>query len=467
MKIMHPASLKNIFSLATTTLISSLFILSIPFAYADFDSAMGLYEAKNFSDSMAEFKRLSSLGHKQSQLNLGVMYFRGEGVEKNPVEAYAWAALAASDGDAERARTRDLIDKRLAKEEKSRALTRASELLAQMGDQALEEKLTPVMLSDMECQFQIKPLKMTQPKYPQEMMHEGKSGSVDVEYTIDKLGFARDYSAIVSTDKGFEKTIFTALRQWQYQPVLVDGKATEVAVTQLRVKFSIAGAKPDKNEVKKYLNDLRAKAELGKVADMYAFAYITNLLPELQVQRQESNSWYLKAAQAGLPRAQYEIGKSLMRGEGCKMDPEKGIYWLTMAAKSNSPNAQYFLGVSLLGSNKFVQNKQQAIEWLNHAVAGDHDKAAMRLAWILATDTDEHIRDPKRALALVTKVYEKYPDQLRANENLAAAQAANNLFDDAVKSQKSAISWAKRFDYPLTDLQARLVAYQQHQEWRE
>ena len=138
-----------------------------------------------------------------------------------------------------------------------------------------------------------------------------------------------------------------------------------------------------------------------------------------------------------------------------------------MAAKSNNPNAQYFLGVSLLGSNKFVQNKQQAIEWLNHAVAGDHDKAAMRLSWILATDTDAAIRDPKRALELVTKIYEKYPDKLRANENLAAAQAANSFFDDAIKSQKAAIGLAQKIDYPLENLQARLAAYQQHKEWRE
>lgn len=467
MKIIYLPSLKTIFSLSITSLINALFILSIPLAHANFDSAMELYDAKNFSDSMTEFKRLSSLGHKHSQMNLGVMYFRGEGLEKNPVEAYAWVALAASDGDAERVRTRDLINKRLTKEEKSRALARANELLIQMSDEALKEKLTPVMLSDMECQFQIEPLKMPPPSYPSNLIREGKNGSVDVEFTIDKFGFARDYSAIFSTEKDFEKAVFDAIRKWQYQPVIVDGKATDVAVTQLRVKFNIAGSSLDKKKVKEYLDDLRTKAESGKVVDMYAFAYVTNLMPELKVQKQESNSWYLKAAQAGLPHAQYEIGKSLMRGEGCKMDTEKGIYWLTMAAKSNSPSAQYFLGVSLLGSNKFVQNKQQAIEWLNHAVAGDHDKAAMRLAWILATDTDNSIRDPKRALELVTKIYEKYPDQFRANENLAAAQAANNLFDDAVKSQKTAIGLAKKIKYPLTDVEARLTAYQQHQEWRE
>lgn len=391
----------------------------------------------------------------------------GEGIDKNSIEAYAWTALAASDGDADKAHVRDVINKRLTQDEKSQALTRATELLAQMSDQALQEKLTPVMLSDMECQFQITPLKAPPPSYPNELINQNKGGSVDVEYTIDKLGFARDYSIIVATDKGFEKAVLTALKKWQYQPVLVDGKATEVAVTQLRVKFSIAGSTLNKDAVKKYIDELRAKAESGKVVDMYSFAYIANLLPELQVQKQESNSWYFKAAQAGLPHAQYEIGKALMRGEGCKVDQTKGVYWLTLAAKSNSPNAQYFLGVSLLNSNKFAQNKQQAIEWLNHAVAGGHEKAAMRLAWILATDTNDSVRDPKRAMELVTNISEKYPDQLRANENLAAAQAANGIFDEAIKNQKTAINLAKKIDYPLTELEARLVAYQQHQAWRE
>ncbi len=438
-----------------------------PLSHADFSSAMVDYEAKKFPAAMEEFKRLASLGHKDSQFNLGVMHFRGEGLEINPVEAYAWLALSASDGDANRAHMRDVVAKRLDAKQKEQAFKRADELLVQMSDNALKAKLMPVLLSDVDCKFNLKPKKMVTPQYPTAMQQQGLSGSVDVDYTVDKLGFVRDYSVIATTNAGFTQESFEALKKWRYEPTYISGQPVEVVVKQIRMNYRMNGVIWDKKKIKEYIDSLRAKAETGTTSDMYSFAYVTSLISELRVQRKESNEWFLKAAQAGLPRAQYEIGKSLFRGEGCEVDTQKAIEWLTLAAQDNSPDAQYFLGVSLLGSDQFQQNKKQAIEWLNHAVAGKNPKAAMRLSWILSTDDDDAYRDAKKSLALVTEVYENYPDKFRANENLAAAQAANGMFDEAIKSQKLAIKLAKKIDYPLDALNNRLMIYQQNQPLRE
>jgi TonB family protein len=360
-----------------------------------------------------------------------------------------------------------VVVKKLDSKQKELAFKRADELLNQMSDAMLKEKLTPVLLADIDCQFQLNPSKMVAPEYPQQMLNEGKTGSVDVDYTVDKFGFVRDYSIIAGTEAGFNEATLKAIKKWRYEPTLVNGAPVEVVVKQVRVKYRINGQRWDQEKIQAYITELRTKAETGSVSDMYAFAYVTDLVPELHVQKQESNSWYIKAAQAGLPKAQYEIGKSLFRGEGCRTDVKKGIEWLTLAAQDNSPEAQYFLGVSLLGSDQFQQNKKQAIEWLNHAAAGKHAKAAMRLSWILSTDEDESYRDAKKALVLVKEIYESYSDKLRATENLAAAQAANGLYDDAVKSQNLAIDSAKKINYPLAGLNKRLSAYEHHQPWRE
>jgi uncharacterized protein len=445
-----------------------LTFLSISLApKADFTTAMANYNVKQFPEAMEEFKRLALLGHKDSQFNIGVMHFRGEGVAENPVEAYAWLALASADGDAERSHMRDILMKKLDTSQKQQALERTDVLLKQLGDEALKEKLTPVLLSDADCQFQLTMSKLVQPLYPMDMIKRGLGGSVDLDFTVDTLGFVRDYSVIVSTNKSFEQPSLDAIKKWRYEPIIIDGKPVEVSVKQIRVRFRVEGAEWDQLKIKKYVTELREKASTGTPNDMYVFAYITDMLSELKVQRKEANFWLLKAAQAGLASAQYEMGKSLVRGEGCKQDVQKGVQWLTLAAQDNSPDAQYFLGVSLLGSDKFQQNKQQAIEWLNHAAASGHPRAMMRLAWILATDHEEHIRDAAKSLTLVNKIYAFYPDKFRANETLAAAQAVNGLFDEAIKSQKEAIKFAKQIDYPLDALQLRLVAYQQQQAWRE
>lgn len=211
-----------------TWLVGILLLMVCALTRADFTTAMENYQAKNYSEAMTEFKRLASLGHKQSQFNVGVMNFRGEGVEKNPVEAYAWMALATTDGDENRSHTRDVVMSKLDEPQKAQALTRTTELLKEMSDAALKEKLTPVLLSSADCKFQAKRIKMTTPKYPQDMLNAGKNGYVDVDYTIDKFGFNRDYSVTISSDKAFEGAIYDAIRYWRYTPTLVDGKPVEV-----------------------------------------------------------------------------------------------------------------------------------------------------------------------------------------------------------------------------------------------
>ncbi len=435
--------------------------------FADFTSAMVDYDAKKFPQAMEEFKRLASLGHKESQQNIGVMYFRGEGVDKNLTESYAWLALASSDGNADRGRIRDIVIKKLDEQQKELAFKRAEELLNTMGDAALKEKYTPELLADMDCQFSLKRRKIEKPIFSKELRLLRKDASVDLEFTIDKLGYVRDYSAIFATDKNFISPSLNALKYWQFEPYIVNGAPTEVAVKQIRMKYHLEGIEWDKEKVKNYVDELRIKAESGTSADRYAFAYVTSLISELRVERRESNNWFLKAAQEGLADAQYEVGKSLFRGEGCKTDVKKGIEWLTLAARANNPQSQYFLGVSMLGSEQFKQNKAQAVEWLNHAAVNKHAKAGMRLAWILSTEVDESFRDPQKALILAKEFYKDYADKLRSNETLAAAQAANNLYDAAIKSQKLALEAAKEINYPLDNLNKRLMSYEQHQPWRE
>ena len=50
-----------------------------------------------------------------SQYNLGVLYARGIGVEKDLAESYKWFALAAKHGDKEAARKRDEVASHLDK----------------------------------------------------------------------------------------------------------------------------------------------------------------------------------------------------------------------------------------------------------------------------------------------------------------------------------------------------------------
>src|SRR5262249_22179580 len=59
------------------------------------------------------FRKAADRGVADSQFNLGILYARGIGVEQNLAESFKWFSLAAAQGDADAARKRDDIAKRL------------------------------------------------------------------------------------------------------------------------------------------------------------------------------------------------------------------------------------------------------------------------------------------------------------------------------------------------------------------
>ena len=62
----------------------------------------------------------------------------------------------------------------------------------------------------------------------------GSSGSVIVEYVVDKKGHTRDIKVTQSTPPGvFNRAAIDAIGQWRYRPAKFDGRPVEVPVRTL------------------------------------------------------------------------------------------------------------------------------------------------------------------------------------------------------------------------------------------
>ena len=116
-------------------LFSILFLCSS--ASANFDSAFKLYEKSKFAEAFYAFKNLAYIGDKSSQFNLGVMYFRGEHVQSDPVEAYAWIVVAAEGGDESFLKTKKIIFGKFNEKEQVAAAGRADLYLNKYGREVL------------------------------------------------------------------------------------------------------------------------------------------------------------------------------------------------------------------------------------------------------------------------------------------------------------------------------------------
>ena len=85
-----------IFSRAMVYVLALVFLGFSGNARADFELGMKYYSQSNFEKAFREFQQAAKFGDMSAQFNLGVMYFRGEFVSQDSVNAYAWLALAAA-----------------------------------------------------------------------------------------------------------------------------------------------------------------------------------------------------------------------------------------------------------------------------------------------------------------------------------------------------------------------------------
>lgn len=79
----------------TILVILSLLLAAAP-CLASFDSGLKAYKKKDFARAMKDFK---ADGSKNSCYNIGIMYYKGEGVKQDRREAVQWFRKAADLGD--------------------------------------------------------------------------------------------------------------------------------------------------------------------------------------------------------------------------------------------------------------------------------------------------------------------------------------------------------------------------------
>jgi membrane associated rhomboid family serine protease len=135
------------------------------------------------------------------------------------------------------------------------------------------------------------------------------------------------------------------------------------------------------------------------------------------------------------------------------------------AAAAGNPDAQFRYAGILIQYGK----KTEALSWLKKSASQNHVSAMNGLAWTLATDRDDKVRDGVEAVKLAENACQK--DNWKNSQyvdTLAAAYAEVGRWEDAVKTQKLAISTAGVEDGRFrASYDARLQQYVKHEKVRE
>lgn len=65
---------------------------------SNFKVASSAYQVGYYGVAMRRWLNLANQNNGSAQYNIGLMHFYGQGVRKDPVEAYKWFSIAASNG---------------------------------------------------------------------------------------------------------------------------------------------------------------------------------------------------------------------------------------------------------------------------------------------------------------------------------------------------------------------------------
>lgn len=96
-------------------------------ASSAFQSAMHAYQLRDYRRAIQLWWPLAQQGNPAAQYNVGRMYARGEGVNRDLSEAYKWFALAGVAGQKEGERARLALSRTMTPTQMAEGLRRAEE----------------------------------------------------------------------------------------------------------------------------------------------------------------------------------------------------------------------------------------------------------------------------------------------------------------------------------------------------
>ena len=94
------------------------------------DDADAAYKRGDYAQALKILKPLAAQGVAEAQLNLGNMYYNGKGVTQYYISAHMWWNLASSAGDADGAKNRDIVAKKMTPQQIEKAQDMARECQA-------------------------------------------------------------------------------------------------------------------------------------------------------------------------------------------------------------------------------------------------------------------------------------------------------------------------------------------------
>lgn len=170
---------------------------------------------------------------------------------------------------------------------------------------------------------------------------------------------------------------------------LADQGYTEAKVRLAALLLRGLGDKSSKDEkFHQSIKLLNEAADKGSIKAYYALSVMYHDPASLTPNADLGMSWLIKAAEAGEPRGQSQLGSLYLHGIFITKDIEKSIFWYEEAIKNNSNSARYNLAKLYINKANITPLRlEKAISLYLTAAEQGHDDAKVALGNIYMHDT--------------------------------------------------------------------------------
>ncbi len=247
-------------------------------------------QARNEAKAVELFEKAAAAGNQRAQINLGILYLRGQGAPRDIVTARAWLEKAAANGDPQAMYTL------------GRALDEGTEQVPP----------DPVRAADLYRRAAEKGHALAGLRYGLAL--------------TEGFGVKRDVATgqrwlVQAQENGVPEAALALGDQIARTPASRDKAANERTV-QTAVSWY----------------DVAAKGGVPSAQFKLANAYFAGV--GIARDPAQAEYWYARAAQQGLPQAQHALGIMMMGGVNGTADPVEGYKWLLLAEKAGHPDAR-------------------------------------------------------------------------------------------------------------------------------
>lgn len=245
---------------------------------------------RNDARALELFEKAATLGNQRAQVNVGILYFRGQGVPRDLVQARAWLEKAAANND--------------------------PYALYALG-RAMDETLGPAAADPVRA--------------------------ADLYRRAAELGHplaALRYGLALTEGTGVKKDLVAAHKWLMY----AQKNGVPEAALALGDNYARTPPSRDKDANVKVLQvavtwyEAAAQAGVASAQLKLANAYVAGAaIPRDTAQAQR---WYFRAAQQGLPDAELALGLLFISGLAGTADPVEGYKWLLIAERAGHSEAR-------------------------------------------------------------------------------------------------------------------------------